>query len=82
MHEIAKETLNPKTHRPIRYATVKDKVIRKFSPDLTSVAQFDMMLERYLSSGDPELRAVLLRRAEGPDEEKAIRDALPLQGTH
>jgi hypothetical protein len=63
-------------HRGIAYQSVIDKPGRKFAPDITSLPQFDDLLEQFLVSRSGKLQALLLKHAQSEDERCAIRAAL------
>jgi hypothetical protein len=71
VHEIAK-------NRGIAFQTVEDKARRKFEPDLISMSQFDSLLEQYIVARSAKLRNILLKHAASSDEERAIKDVLPI----
>jgi hypothetical protein len=67
--------------RNIAYQSVIDKPGRKFAPDITSLPQFDVLLEQFLVRGDKKLKALLLKHAHSAEETSAINAAFGDEGS-
>ena len=62
-------------NRNITDQAVRDKLIRKLRPQVSSVHQFDTLLIAYLTEGSSELREVLLKHIVDPSDRKRIFEA-------
>jgi len=61
--------------RKIRQQSVNDKLLRKLRPDISSLSQFDRLLQNWLLNDSEELKTILLKHAHSSYDRELINNA-------
>lgn len=64
--------------RNITAQSVNDKFIRKCRPDINTLNEFDMLMQRWLLDGSKDLRLTLLKHASDARDRELVNNALYL----